>query len=66
MDAWGYILDLSNGDTKIVLHNDFSNATPTQDLEEGDQMGTAKVTCAHELKHARSVSENRIENGEKK
>lgn len=40
------------GGTKIILHNDFSNATPTQDWEEGDQIGTAKVTCAHELKHA--------------
>jgi len=52
MTSWGKIESDGYGGTKIILHNDFSNATPTQDWEEGDQIGTAKVTCAHELKHA--------------
>ncbi|NWF89023.1 MAG: hypothetical protein HXY50_06115, partial [Ignavibacteriaceae bacterium] len=51
MTAWGYTSNDDFEGTKIVLHNNFSNYTQTQD-PEGDQIGTMKVTCAHEFKHA--------------
>jgi len=42
----------SNGSTtRIVLENDYDGFPPNDD-PDGDALGAAKVTCAHELKHA--------------
>jgi len=53
MSYYGYttIVNPSLGQTRIVLHNDFLGF-PANDDPEGDQKGAAKVTCAHEFKHA--------------
>jgi hypothetical protein len=39
------------GTTRIVLHNTFIGFPPNDD-PDGDVLGAAKVTCAHEFKHA--------------
>jgi hypothetical protein len=42
----------SNGTTtRIVLENDYAGFPPNDD-PDGDTLGAAKVTCAHEFKHA--------------
>ena len=46
----GYRRNLKS-DTFIAVHNDFENF-PENDDPEGDQIGSLKVTIAHELKHA--------------
>lgn len=38
--------------TAIQIENDFSEGFPPNDDPEGDQIGAAKVTVAHEFKHA--------------
>lgn len=50
MSAYGYTT-VSDGTTRIVLNNDFLGF-PANDDPDGDQKGAAKVTCAHEFKHA--------------
>lgn len=40
-----------SADTYIVIHNDFENFPENSD-PEGNQIGSIKVTVAHELKHA--------------
>jgi hypothetical protein len=50
MSAYGYTT-VSEGTTRIVLHNDYLGFPPNDD-PDGDQKGAAKVTCAHEFKHA--------------
>ncbi len=51
MGAYGYTTVVSGYTTRIVLHNDFFGF-PANDDPEGNQKGAAKVTCAHEFKHA--------------
>jgi hypothetical protein len=50
MGYYGYC-QIWSGSTRIVLHNTFYGF-PENDDPEGDQKGAAKVTCAHEFKHA--------------
>ncbi|MHB2154512.1 MXAN_6640 family putative metalloprotease [Calditrichota bacterium GD2] len=54
MNSYGYTTPQGvdgNEGTRIVLHNNFLSFPPNQD-PEGNQKGSAKVTCAHEFKHA--------------
>lgn len=54
MSYYGYTITSGvDGDegTRIVLHNNYLDFQPNQD-PEGTQKGAAKVTCAHEFKHA--------------
>ncbi len=48
---YGYTQPTGGLGTRIVLHNTFLGFPPNDD-PEGDQWGAAKVTCAHEFKHA--------------
>lgn len=48
--AYGYTT-ISGSTTRIVLENDYVGF-PANDDPEGDVLGAAKVTCAHEFKHA--------------
>jgi len=48
--AYGYTT-VSGATTRIVLENDYVGF-PANDDPEGDALGAAKVTCAHEFKHA--------------
>jgi hypothetical protein len=50
MGAYGYTT-LSGGGTRIVLHRSFIGFPANTD-PDGDQKGAAKVTVAHEFKHA--------------
>ena len=50
MPYYGYTQPTA-GTTRIVLHNNFLSF-PSNDDPDGDQKGAAKVTCAHEFKHA--------------
>lgn len=51
MSAYGYCVVVSGTRTRIVLHNNFIGFPPNTD-PDGNQLGAAKVTCAHEFKHA--------------
>jgi len=51
MGAYGYTTVVSGAATRIVLHNTFTGFPPNDD-PDGDVLGAAKVTCAHEFKHA--------------
>jgi len=53
MDYYGYtsIVSTPVGATRITLHNNFLGFPPNTD-PEGNQWGAAKVTVAHEFKHA--------------
>jgi len=51
MGAYGYTSVVSGTRTRITLHSTFVGF-PANDDPEGDQKGAAKVTCAHEFKHA--------------
>ncbi len=53
MDYYGYTTPLASptGATRITLHNTFLGFPPNTD-PEGNQWGAAKVTVAHEFKHA--------------
>lgn len=51
MGAYGYTTIVSGTRTRIVLHSTFIGF-PSNDDPEGNQKGAAKVTCAHEFKHA--------------
>ncbi|APF20747.1 hypothetical protein Calab_1128 [Caldithrix abyssi DSM 13497] len=54
MNSYGYTTPQGvdgNEGTRIVLHNNFLSFPLNQD-PEGNQKGSAKVTCAHEFKHA--------------
>lgn len=50
MGAYGYTT-LSGSTTRIALHNTFIGFPANTD-PDGNQLGAAKVTCAHEFKHA--------------
>jgi len=54
MSSYGYT-QVTSGTTRIVLHCNFYGFPPNDD-PEGDQKGAAKVTCAHEFKHATQYS----------
>ncbi len=54
MQAYGYTTVVSGTSTRIVLHNDFQGF-PANDDPEGNVWGAAKVTCAHEFKHASQI-----------
>ncbi|MBK6898594.1 MAG: T9SS type A sorting domain-containing protein [bacterium] len=51
MDAYGYTSVVSGTRTRITLENDYVGF-PANDDPDGDVLGAAKVTCAHEFKHA--------------
>jgi hypothetical protein len=53
MDYYGYtsVVTTPAGATRITLHNNFLGFPPNTD-PEGTQWGAAKVTVAHEFKHA--------------
>lgn len=55
MGAYGYTQSLGHGASRIVLENDFVGFPANQD-PEGRQKGAAKVTCAHEFKHASQMN----------
>lgn len=48
--TYGYTT-VSGSTTRIVLENDYVGFPPNDD-PDGDALGAAKVTCAHEFKHA--------------
>jgi len=48
---FGYTRGNFTEGTKIILNSNFPSTFATQD-PDGNQIGLAKVTCAHELKHA--------------
>lgn len=48
--TYGYTT-VSGATTRIVLENDYVGFPPNDD-PDGDSLGAAKVTCAHEFKHA--------------
>ncbi len=48
--TYGYTT-VTGGTTRIVLENDYIGF-PANDDPDGDALGAAKVTCAHEFKHA--------------
>ncbi len=50
MGAYGFTTTTGGG-TRIVLHRNFLGFPPNDD-PDGDQKGAAKVTVAHEFKHA--------------
>jgi len=53
--TYGYCTPLGGAYTNITLHNTFLGFPPNDD-PEGDQWGAAKVTCAHEFKHASQMA----------
>jgi subtilisin-like proprotein convertase family protein len=54
MDYYGYTHFGSGQNSYIVLHNNFIGFPPNTD-PEGSQKGAAKVTVAHEFKHATQI-----------
>ncbi len=64
MPYYGYttIQNAGLGQTRIVLHNDFFGF-PNNDDPDGNQKGAAKVTCAHEFKHASQYKGSRWTEG---
>ncbi len=64
MPYYGYttVMNAGLGQTRIVLHNDFLGF-PNNDDPEGNQKGAAKVTCAHEFKHASQYKGSRWSEG---
>jgi len=54
MGAYGYTEVVSGQLTRIVMHNNFLGFPPNTD-PEGQQKGAAKVTAAHEFKHAHQI-----------
>jgi hypothetical protein len=64
MSAYGYttVVNYSGGQTRIVMHNTF-NGFPGNDDPEGDVWGAAKVTAAHEFKHATQFATSRWSEG---
>jgi hypothetical protein len=48
--TYGYTT-VSGATTRIILENDYVGFPPNDD-PDGDALGAAKVTCAHEFKHA--------------
>ena len=57
MNAYGYTTVVSGQLTRIVMHRNFIGFPPNQD-PEGNVKGAAKVTAAHEFKHAIQIMYN--------
>ena len=57
MNAYGYTAVVSGQLTRIVMHRNFIGFPPNQD-PEGNVKGAAKVTAAHEFKHATQIMYN--------
>ena len=57
MNAYGYTTIVSGQLTRIVMHRNFVGFPPNQD-PEGNVKGAAKVTAAHEFKHATQIMYN--------
>lgn len=57
MGAYGYTTVVSGQLTRIVMHRNFIGFPPNTD-PEGNQKGAAKVTAAHEFKHATQIMYN--------
>ncbi len=57
MGAYGYTTVVSGQLTRIVMHRNFIGFPPNND-PEGNQKGAAKVTAAHEFKHATQIMYN--------
>ncbi|MGB9664548.1 MAG: MXAN_6640 family putative metalloprotease [Ignavibacteria bacterium] len=57
MSAYGYTTVVSGTLTRIVMHRNFIGFPPNQD-PEGNVKGAAKVTAAHEFKHATQIVYN--------
>ncbi|MFH1680990.1 MAG: hypothetical protein ABIH26_10140, partial [Candidatus Eisenbacteria bacterium] len=55
MGAYGFTVSLGHGRSRIVIENDFAGFPSNQD-PEGSQKGAAKVTVAHEFKHASQMN----------
>lgn len=55
MGAYGYTVQLGGGRSYIVIENDFVGFPPNDD-PDGNQLGAAKATCAHEFKHATQMN----------
>lgn len=64
MNAYGYtvVTDPSARATRIVLHCDYEGF-PANDDPAGDRRGTAKISAAHELKHASQYAASRWSEG---
>lgn len=64
MNAYGYcsIVNSAAGTTRITLHHDYVGF-PGNDDPEGSIAGAAKVTCAHEFKHATQFAGSRWSEG---
>ncbi len=62
--TYGYttIVNYNQGSTRIVMHNTFQGFPPNDD-PEGDVLGAAKVTAAHEFKHATQFATSRWSEG---
>ena len=65
MSAYGYtsVVNADQGLCRLILHNDFEGF-PANDDPEGSVWGAAKVTAAHELKHASQYRGSRWSEGE--
>jgi hypothetical protein len=64
MGSYGYtsVVNSSIGSTQLVLHNTFIGFPPNDD-PDGNVLGAAKVTCAHEFKHATQFATSRWTEG---
>jgi len=64
MGPYGYTqpTNYSTGMTRIVMHNTFLGFPPNDD-PDGNQLGAAKVTAAHEFKHATQFANTRWAEG---
>ncbi len=65
MQSYGYttVVNSSQGTTRIVMHNTFLGFPPNND-PEGSVWGAAKVTAAHEFKHATQFATSRWSEGD--
>jgi len=62
MDYYGYTSAVGLNGSNITLHNNFLGFPPNDD-PEGNQWGAAKVTVAHEFKHASQRAGSRWSEG---
>ena len=62
--TYGYttIVNYSQGSTRIVMHNTYLGFPPNDD-PDGNVLGAAKVTAAHEFKHATQFATSRWSEG---
>ncbi len=55
MGAYGYTVSTGGGSSYIVVENDFAGF-PSNSDPDGNQLGAAKATVAHEFKHASQMN----------